>query len=309
MQLALMFAAALLIAVTVVAVVLAVASARADAVTGHALQHLADTRDVEEAPSAVARLLDSTRLGALLRQNHEAANSKYTYNKFLSLTMGLAAATAVAVTAWLRDPIGGLILGAVMLVVPPLGDFLTAGKLSQEFDAMMPGALETMVAALRAGASLPQAIDTVAVDLGGRVGVLFGSMSRDFQMGMSLEEAVTRARKRTKSAEFATLCIVLSALRRTGGDVAKVLERLAETSKSRQRARTEIQTTLQESKYSSAILLLLPAAGMLMMYVQDTSYFSPLFQSRYGLPVLIGGLALWIIGFVSVRLLTRVEVN
>lgn len=309
MEVVLMISAVVAVMLAVALAVLAFGFARLAATGQSALQQMADLSNLEETPSGIAKLLDSTRVGKVLRSNHEAANSKYSYNKFLSLTVMLGVSTAVAVAAWLRDPAGGLILGMLVLALPPAGDFMAAGKLSQELDESMPGALETMVASLRAGASLPQAIAVVASDLGGPLGALFKAMSRDFDMGMSLEEALVRARRKTKSREFETLCMVLIALRRAGGDLAQVLERLAETSRSRQRARMEIQTTLQESKTSSGILLALPAVGMLMMYVQDTSYFAPLIGNRYGLPILAGGLVLWLVGFIVVRLLTRIEVN
>jgi tight adherence protein B len=96
--------------------------------------------------------------------------------------------------------------------------------------------------------------------------------------------------------------------RRTGGNLAEVLENIADTIRDRLKIYGEIQTLTAEGRLSGYILAALPFALMLILQLINNNYLNDMISTGIG-RVLLGGALLMIgVGFLVIRRLSNIQV-
>jgi tight adherence protein B len=94
--------------------------------------------------------------------------------------------------------------------------------------------------------------------------------------------------------------------REVGGDLAEVLDNVAETIRERNQLRRQVKALTAEGRISSYILLALPFFVAFMLRLINPSYFA-LLTSGAGLVMSIAGLIMMALGAVWLRKLCRLQ--
>jgi tight adherence protein B len=151
----------------------------------------------------------------------DQAGTSMTPEKFLLVSAGLGLGGAVAVIAAGLHP--GLIVfcaggGAVL----PLVWLLWRRKQRfKKFASQLPGALELIARALRAGHSLAAGFQLVGQEVSEPLGTEFGQVFEEQNLGIPLDDALRSMTERIPNLDLKFFVTAIILQRQTGGDLAE----------------------------------------------------------------------------------------
>ncbi len=96
--------------------------------------------------------------------------------------------------------------------------------------------------------------------------------------------------------------------REVGGNLAELLDIVADTMLARARIRREAHTLTAEGRIGAVVISVLPIAIGLFVYAVNPSYISPLLHQAFGEILFYGSIVLALIGILWVRKLVNIEV-
>ena len=96
--------------------------------------------------------------------------------------------------------------------------------------------------------------------------------------------------------------------REVGGNLAELLDTVADTMKQRERIRLEIKALTAEGRFSGWILGLFPVAFAGILYLVQPDYMSVLFSETFGIIAVIACAIMAFIGFIWLRKILQIEV-
>jgi tight adherence protein B len=172
----------------------------------------------------------------------------------------------------------------------------------------MPDVLNLLAGSMRAGWGLLQSVGIVVKEMGAPAGPEFGRVVTETRLGLPLEEALQRMADRVESDDFTWAVTAISIQREVGGNLAEVLDLVAETIRERSGLRGQIKMLTGEGRLSAGILTALPFVEAAVLWVLNPSYFGKLFSSPVGIAA--GGVALLmvVVGSVWLRRIATIEV-
>ena len=224
---------------------------------------------------------------------------------------------------WLRWVLGTIALVVASAVIAGPGAGLaaavvaTGGPLAalhgnrhrgqQRLEASIPMLLDVIAAALRSGASLPQALAAASTRPGRLAGEL-GQLVVAVERGASLVGELDRwaVRQPVPGLRLVTTALALGA--GTGGAGAQAIDGVAETLRDRLALQREIDAQSAQARSSAAVMTAVPVAVALMAAASDPRTAAFLFRSWPGIVCVLGGLALdAVAGLWMLRLIRNVS--
>ncbi|MBV9356584.1 MAG: type II secretion system F family protein [Chloroflexi bacterium] len=105
----------------------------------------------------------------------------------------------------------------------------------EAFDRELAEALDRLAASLRAGNGLEHSLSAVARANPGACSEEYGSVLQDVDLGLDLDEALSRMTERVASEDARQLATAVSVQRRTGDNLPEVLNQTIQMIRERQR--------------------------------------------------------------------------
>ena len=105
------------------------------------------------------------------------------------------------------------------------GDFVLYWMIAQrrqQFLARFPDAVDLIVRGVRSGLPVAEAIHNAGSEIPGRVGEVFGEITGNLRVGMTLDEALWLVARRIQIEEFKFFVISLAVQQETGGNLAEI---------------------------------------------------------------------------------------
>ncbi len=201
-----------------------------------------------------------------------------------------------------------VLLAALGTAVPPLVLGSRRAERRRRFDLQLPDALMLLSSALRAGYSFSLAMQTIAEDLPPPLATEFAWASGEVTLGVPLQTALGRVLARTQSPDLDLVVTAILIQLPLGGNLAEVLDAIAETIRERVRITGEVQTLTAEGRLSAGILIVLAPALALLLSLHSPDYFQPLLQSPFGHLLIEGAIVGQIIGGLIIRRMVTLEV-
>jgi tight adherence protein B len=229
-------------------------------------------------------------------------------NDFL-LYIGAAAFVGLLL-GWLRTGvfIWGLGAAAVAGAVPILFLLWKRQKRMQRFETQFPDSLDAMSRAIRAGNALSSAIQLVGQEMPDPVGTEFARVFEETQLGMDPGEALSRLAERMPTDDVRFFCTAVLIQRGSGGNLAEILDRLAEVIRERFKILSHARALSAQHRWSAICVGLSPVAFAIMFELMSPGYFTPMMESPLA-PVLLGaGFVMEAIGFFMVWRIAKIKV-
>lgn len=174
--------------------------------------------------------------------------------------------------------------------------------------AQLPDVLMILASSMRAGHSFLQALDTVSKEIGEPGGPEFARVVAEIRLGRPFDEAMTAMADRVGTEEFKWAVMALNVQREIGGNLAEILDILAETVREREFVRRQVKVLSSEGRLSVRIVTALPF--LIVGYVTwiTPEYMKPLWTTSFGLVLIGGGALLLAIGLYWARRTTKIDV-
>jgi tight adherence protein B len=155
-------------------------------------------------------------------------------------------------------------------------------KRQSNFDMQLPDALQLIVNSLRAGFSFNKAMEVAAQASTPPISTDFGSVQREVSLGMTIEDALQAMARRAQSPEFDIVVSAYLIQREVGGNLAVIMEKVADTVRQRLRMRGELRVLTAQGRISGYVVGLLPVAVFGIVMVAAPDYLDPLLKSSAG---------------------------
>lgn len=168
--------------------------------------------------------------------------------------------------------------------------------------------LGMMANSMRAGFSFMQAMQLVGKEIPNPLGPEFDRVIRQAGLGVPLEDVFEEMEKRLPNKELEVVIRAILAQRRSGGNLAELLETMEGTIRGRVRILEELNTLTAQGRMSSWIITLLPVVLGLYLALVNREYFAPMLEHPLGWMMLFAGSAFIIIGWMAIQKIIRIEV-
>ncbi|WP_223155145.1 type II secretion system F family protein [Alkalibacillus aidingensis] len=177
-----------------------------------------------------------------------------------------------------------------------------------QFNNHLAEMISSIVSALRAGFSLPQALQNVRNESPSPVKEELDQILKEMQYGTSLEESLQRLKERVPSDDLDLMIQAIVIQRQVGGNLAVVLEKIVHTIRERVKIQGQIRTLTAQGRMSGAVVGLLPVILAGLLYLVNPEYMSVMFVEPIGIMLLIMAGFSSMIGFMFIRRITSIEV-
>ena len=256
----------------------------------------------------VTRWLSEQEWEPRLRLSMLQADLRLRPSEWIALCAGAAVTCFLLGLTALHGLGAAFLLGALGAAAPQMVLSSRRQSRRRRFDSQLPDALMLLTSALRAGYSFPLAMQTVAEELPPPLSVEFAWATGEVKLGVPLDVALGRVLARTQSPDLDLVVTAILIQLPLGGNLAEVLDAIAETIRERVRITGEVQTLTAEGRLSAGILIALAPALALLLSLHSPDYFQPLLQSPFGHLLIGGAVAGQIVGALIIRRMVTLEV-
>lgn len=182
------------------------------------------------------------------------------------------------------------------------------GRRRRRFEEQLPDAIDILVRSLRAGHSIPVAIQTVAQQMPDPIGGEFALAAGELTYGLDLETALTNLRIRVGQADLGLVVLAVAIQAKMGGNLAEILSNLSQVIRARFRLRRKAMALSAEGRFSALAMTILPFALFAVLWVIAPTYYGQVWGQPVVTHALIGCLFWMAIGNIVMQKMVRFSI-
>jgi len=265
---------------------------------------------LDEAPNAIEESLQGLIKMFNLRKFIDQSGVDMPLSNFLVISLGIFA-TVTAISCYFLPtsmlwaaPLAGAMFG----VIPYLYIWFIRGRRLKKFSSQLPGALDLMAQALRAGQSLPAGIQLVGEQVPEPLGPEFHLAYEQQNLGSTIIASLNQMCERVPDLDLRFFATAVTLQRQTGGDLAEILDKISELIRERFKIKGMIQALTGEGRISGSVLLAMPPVLFLVMLKLNYKYVMKLFEEPMGHQMLAVAIVMQIIGALWIRKIINIKV-
>ncbi len=258
--------------------------------------------------AALERALEKTTWWPRFKRDVEIARIEREPGELLAMT-----ALATIVTAGLLGLASGTPVLAILVLLagPMLLRALVHQRLKKQrdlFAEQLPTHLQELASAMRAGHSLVSGISSMAAEAPEPSGSEWSRVVADEQLGVALDEAMVPMQQRMDCEDIGQVALVAALHRRTGGNMAEVLERVADSVRERAELRRELNALTAQARLSRYVVTALPPVVAGAVALLNPSYLHPLFHTSTGVFLVFLAAGLLVAASLIMKSIAEIEV-
>jgi tight adherence protein B len=259
------------------------------------------------ANSAVDSMLRGIPLAERLEHLIEQAQIDITVARLLTYS-AIAGVSGAGVGFLMMGPPLAPILGMLGLGAPVFVVWAIRQQRSVKLSEQLPDALDMMSRSLRAGHALPSSFKLVATEMPPPVSIEFARAFEEQNLGLAFERAVVQMTRRApNNGDLKLFAVSVIIQKETGGNLVEIIEKIAETIRSRYRFYGKLRALTAEGRVSAWVIGALPfLAGMATLLV-NPQYMSALVDKPLGHIFLFYALGSWVFGVFLLRKMAQVD--
>jgi len=237
----------------------------------------------------------------------EQANVPMSPGEAVLAMIGLAAVGGVFFAIF-TSPIAGAIAFGVMILLFVFLINWAGTRERRRFEKQLPDTLTLLATSLRAGYSLLQAVEAVSAEAPDPTAREFSRAVTESRLGLSVSDSLQGIVDRTQSKDFEWAVMAIEIQREVGGNLAEVLQTVADTMLARNRLKGEIKALTAEGRISGIVLGSLPFALGAFLWFSNPDYLQPLIDSPTGRIAIVVGILLMGAGIFWMKKIVDIEV-
>jgi tight adherence protein B len=221
--------------------------------------------------------------------------------------IGLAAVGGIIVAIF-NGVLWGAVAFALFLLIAVYVIRWTGAREKKKFENQLPDTLTLMSTSLRAGYSLLQATEAVSSEAPDPTAREFGRAIAEARLGRTVTQALEGVVERTQSSDFEWAVMAIEIQREVGGNLAEVLQTVADTMRARNRLKGEIRALTAEGRISAIVLGSLPFLMFLFLWTTNRDYLEPLLTNTFGQIAMGVGILLIVGGIFWLKKIVDIEI-
>ncbi len=204
--------------------------------------------------------------------------------------------------------LGGVVLTAFAGLFPWM--FLEYRRKARlrKFENQLPDTLGLLSGSMRAGFSFAQGLEAVAEEASEPSRRELQRVFAESRLGRPIEDALEDSANRMQSVDLLWAVMAIRIQREVGGNLAELLDTVANTMTQRERLRREIMSLTAEGRLSAWVLGVFPPAFAVILFVIQPDYMSVLFSEAIGIIAVGISAVMAFFGFLWLRKMMKIEV-
>jgi tight adherence protein B len=206
------------------------------------------------------------------------------------------------------SPLAGLLTAVAGVLVPNVVLTFKMRRRTKRMHAQLSDALSILASSLRAGHSFVQSLNLVAQEIGEPSATEYRRLLAEMRLGRELNEALDALADRVGSEDFKWAILAVKIQRDVGGNLAEVLDTVADTLREREAVSGQVKALSAEGRLSMYLLCGLPFGVAAYLLLVNPEYISLLWTTQMGMVMLAVGGALMSLGVIWMRKVVRIDV-
>lgn len=206
-----------------------------------------------------------------------------------------------------REVVAGIGLAVIAFFIP---DLILKRAISQRrlnFGKQLVDILVLMTGAVRAGYSLPQAIEVVSKEMKAPATEEFRRVRHEIGLGLSLTQALANLVARMENDDLYLVVTAININSQVGGNIVTMLDAVSSTIRERVRLFSEVRVLTAQQRFGSYVLTFLPVGMAAAMFFINPDYMMRLFDPQIICIPIIAAIMVFL-GNIAVRRLAKIEV-
>src|SRR5688572_17221275 len=258
-------------------------------------------------PQAVNRLLSSLDFAKKLDQLISQADIQITVTRLL-MFCAVAGFLAGLATYTIANALLAFLMAIVAAVVPLFHVSRTRKKRLLKFNSQLPDTLDLLSRSLAVGHAFSESLYQVASEMPEPISSEFRIAFEEQKLGLSTKAALDGLTERVPLEDLHLCVTAMHIQRETGGNLAEILERVAQTIRERFKLMEDFRTMTTSARGSAWILCGLPFGIVLLMTFLNPDYMSVLLFDPRGHYVLGIAAVLQIMGILTMKKILNIKV-
>lgn len=258
--------------------------------------------------SFVDQMLSGTGLAKNLEVLLYQAGIEMRVGTFVLMSLVIGAAAMFLFILFFGRPLFGLGLGVLVAFIPYMVAKSKKTKRTRLMEEQLPDAMDLMTSALRAGLSLPAALQLVAQEAPSPLAEEFGHTFDEQNLGLDIRDAMLNLARRIDSVDVKFFVTAVVIQRETGGNLAEIMQNIAHIIRERFRILGDVRTLTAHGRFSGVILSVLPVFMAFLIAIIAPDYMMGFLKDPVGQGFLFAALTLQIIGFLWIRKVVNIRV-
>lgn len=196
----------------------------------------------------------------------------------------------------------------VIILLPRLAVGYLQKKRMRLLELQLPDALLMVAGSMRAGAALTVALESMVSESQPPIGQEFELLLREQRVGVDFDTALRNMEGRIPLQDFTMVISALRISREVGGNLADILESLADTLRRKHTMEGKIDALTAQGRMQGIVMTLLPVFLILVLRFMEPDAMAPLFNTLYGWGVLGVVGVMEIIGYFFISKIVNIDV-
>jgi tight adherence protein B len=253
------------------------------------------------------RLLSSLDFAKRLELMITQSDSQITVGKLLGFSV-FSGIMAFFAAYTMVNPIFAAVMGGFGALLPILFISYKRSKRLRKFNAQLPDTLDLLSRSLAVGHAFSEALHQVGSEMPDPIATEFRIAFEEQKLGLSTKLALDRLTQRVPLADLRLCVTAMHIQRETGGNLAEILEKVAQTIRDRFKLMEDFRTMTTSSRASAWILCGLPFALVFVLTALNPAYMSKLMYDPRGHYVIGVAIVMQLIGMLLIRSILSLKV-
>jgi tight adherence protein B len=254
-------------------------------------------------------VVEKYQLGPKIAEFLEQAGLRWAPAHLVHLCiMALGGGTAFA---WLMLPVPKLVAVAIGLAAGcgPFGYVYMKRKARlKKFEELFPETLEFIGRSMRAGHAFSASLEMIHREFQEPVAGEFKRTFEEHNLGLPVEVALQKLAKRVPSLDVHFFVSAVLLQKRTGGNLAEILDKLAYVIRERFKLRGRIRAVSAHGRMTATSLSCIPIAVAILMFYTNPDYVTFFFTDDVGNIMMGAAIFLQLVGYLIMRKIVNIEV-
>ncbi len=177
----------------------------------------------------------------------------------------------------------------------------------RKFEEQFPESLDFIARSMRAGHAFSVSLEMVHTEFQEPLAGEFRRVFDEQNLGLPLEVALEKMAKRVPSMDVHFFVSAVLLQKRTGGNLAELLEKLASLIRERFKLRGRIRAISAHGRMTGTVLALIPAAVSLVMFYVNPAYIMFFVEDPLGHKMAGAAIVLQLLGFAVIKKIVSIE--
>lgn len=177
-----------------------------------------------------------------------------------------------------------------------------------KFEEQFPESLEFVARSMRAGHAFSVSLEMIHREFQEPLAGEFRRTFEEHNLGMPLDVALQKLAKRVPSLDVHFFVSAVMLQKRTGGNLAEILDKLAYVIRERFKLRGKIRAISAHGRMTGAALSSIPIAVAGLMFIANREYISFFIEDEIGHYMAFAAIALQGVGYAIIQKIVSIEV-